>query len=227
MADFTERTLTNAATLGERLRELRREARLSVAEAAARTRVPVRHLEALEVGRYQQLPGDVYTRNFLRRYAQLLQVSEERVLERYAQERSVVKPAERPLPSPLPSTRVIALTAVAKRAGIGLVIAAILVYLGLELAKNITPPSLELASPPAASQTSDPTVEVRGRSEPEVTVTVNRQPIPVAQDGSFSQRITLAPGTNTLVITAAKKRGRGYTVTRVVVYEPPTPTTTP
>lgn len=223
MADFTERTLTNDATLGERLRALRAEARWSVAEAAARTRVPVRHLEALEAGRYQQLPGDVYTRNFLRRYARFLQVSEERVLERYERERSILKPTERPLPSPLPSTRVVALTAVAKRAGVGLVIAAILVYLGLELAKNLTPPSLALASPPAASQTNEPTVDVRGRTEPEATVTVNRQAIPVAQDGSFSQRITLAPGTNTLVITAAKKRGRGYTVTRVVVYEPPAP----
>lgn len=223
MADFTARTLQNDATLGERLRELRGEAGLTVAEAAARTRVPVRHLEAIEGSRYGVLPGDVYTRNFLKRYARVLQVREETVLERYERERAVLKPVERPLPSPIPSTRGLALTVLGKRVGVGLIVAAILIYLGVELAKNLTPPKLELVGPPTVSRTTEPTVEVRGRTDPEATVTVNGQPIPVAQDGSFRQSIALVAGRNTLAVTAAKKRGRGYTVTRDVVYVPPAP----
>lgn len=56
-------------TAGEGLRAAREEQGLSVADISARTRVPVRHLEAIEASDYQSLPSPTYAVGFARAYA--------------------------------------------------------------------------------------------------------------------------------------------------------------
>jgi len=55
--------------VGERLRSAREAQGLSLAEIAARTRVPQRHLEAIEDGSYDSLPSPTYAVGFVRAYA--------------------------------------------------------------------------------------------------------------------------------------------------------------
>ncbi len=73
--------------LGERLRKAREEQGLTLAEAATATRILPRYLQALEVGDFQGLPGDVYARGFIRNYAQLLHLPSEELIQLYRQER--------------------------------------------------------------------------------------------------------------------------------------------
>lgn len=54
---------------GERLRDARAARRLDLADIAQRTRVPLRHLQALEDGDYAQLPGPTYAVGFAKSYA--------------------------------------------------------------------------------------------------------------------------------------------------------------
>ena len=54
---------------GERLRDARVAQRLDLADIAQRTRVPLRHLQALEDGDYAQLPGPTYAVGFAKSYA--------------------------------------------------------------------------------------------------------------------------------------------------------------
>lgn len=229
MTDFTLKPLMKTATLGERLREVRSEARASVREAAEATGVSVHHLEALEAGEYSRLPGDVYTRNFLRRYARFLKLNDESVMRYYESERTVLKPAERRLPGPLHSASSVTLVLLARRSLIGLGILAILGYLGWELGKIVTPPSLVLESPTQSGITHAATVEVRGKTDPEASVFLNGQSIFVAEDGSFRELVDLTPGRNSLQVTAVKKRGKRYTISRDVILEGPseTPSTQP
>ena len=53
----------------EQMRAARAASGLSLADIAAQTRVPLRHLEALEEGRYGDLPGVTYCAGFARAYA--------------------------------------------------------------------------------------------------------------------------------------------------------------
>lgn len=222
MVSFSTKPLAKTATLGERLREVRREGRLSVAEAAAQIAVPRHHLGALEAGAYNQLPGDVYTRNFLRRYAGLLELNEERVLERYDRERALIRPAERRLPQPIALPQSVTLAVVARRAGLAVIILVILGYLGWELGKIIAPPSLVLESPAASVTTREPTIEVRGRTDREASVFINGQAVFVSQQGTFRELVDLQPGRNTIQVTAVKKRGKRSTLSREIVFEQPT-----
>ncbi|MGN6375883.1 MAG: helix-turn-helix domain-containing protein [Sphingomonas sp.] len=54
---------------GERLRAAREAQGLSLADIAARTRVPIRHLEAIEAGDYSEMPTPTYAVGFAKAYA--------------------------------------------------------------------------------------------------------------------------------------------------------------
>ncbi|TPG56630.1 helix-turn-helix domain-containing protein [Sphingomonas glacialis] len=63
-------------TAGDTLREAREAQGLSLAEVAARTRIPVRQLEAIETGNYAALPSITYSVGFAKAYARAVGVDE-------------------------------------------------------------------------------------------------------------------------------------------------------
>jgi cytoskeleton protein RodZ len=63
-------------TAGERLREAREAQGLSLAEIAARTRIPVRQLEAVETSNFAALPSITYSVGFAKAYARAVGVDE-------------------------------------------------------------------------------------------------------------------------------------------------------
>ena len=60
--------------VGERLRDARVEAGLSVPEVASRLRMQIRVVEALEAGNWARLGAPVFVRGQLKSYARLLNV---------------------------------------------------------------------------------------------------------------------------------------------------------
>ncbi|HEY8426301.1 MAG TPA: RodZ domain-containing protein [Limnochordales bacterium] len=80
-------------SLGAMLRQAREARGLSLQAVSERTRVRLPFLEALEEGRYEALPGPVYTRGFLKLYAQAVGLDPARVLAAWEQELpKVVRP---------------------------------------------------------------------------------------------------------------------------------------
>jgi cytoskeleton protein RodZ len=69
-------TPVEPARPGDRLRAARDSRGLSLAEIAARTRVPQRHLEALEAGDYGALPSPTYAMGFAKAYARAVGMDE-------------------------------------------------------------------------------------------------------------------------------------------------------
>jgi cytoskeleton protein RodZ len=64
------------AKVGERLRIAREAQGLDLAEIASRTRIPQRHLEAIEKGHYIGLPSVTYAMGFAKAYARAVGVDE-------------------------------------------------------------------------------------------------------------------------------------------------------
>lgn len=71
---------------GESLRAARERMGLSLAEIAARTRVPLRHLEAMEQDNYAGLPSPTYATGFARAYARAVEVDEVEIARRVRSE---------------------------------------------------------------------------------------------------------------------------------------------
>lgn len=67
---------TAPVSVGAKLRAAREAAGLSLSEIANRTRVPIRHLEAIEASEYATLPGSTYTIGFTKSYAKALGLDE-------------------------------------------------------------------------------------------------------------------------------------------------------
>ncbi|HMP39074.1 MAG TPA: DUF4115 domain-containing protein [Roseiflexaceae bacterium] len=78
--------------LGERLRSARESHGISLSQAAAETRILQRYLVALEDSDYINLPGDVYTRGFIRNYAEYLGLAAEELIQLYRSERGQTDP---------------------------------------------------------------------------------------------------------------------------------------
>lgn len=75
-SDPSEEASLFPKTAGERLRESRESQGLSLAEVAARTRVPLRHLEAIEQSNYAGLPSHTYSVGFAKAYARAIGMDE-------------------------------------------------------------------------------------------------------------------------------------------------------
>ncbi len=63
-------------TVGERLRLQREEQNKTLEDIASMTRVPLRHLQSIEAGNYENLPGRTYAVGFVKAYARAVDLSE-------------------------------------------------------------------------------------------------------------------------------------------------------
>jgi cytoskeleton protein RodZ len=62
--------------VGDRLRTARMKAGLDLSDIATRTRVPLRHLQAIESGDYSTLPSTTYCVGFVKSYARAVELDE-------------------------------------------------------------------------------------------------------------------------------------------------------
>jgi cytoskeleton protein RodZ len=66
-------------TVGEKLKAERERRALSLDEIAIRTRIPMRHLDAIEKSEYEKLPGSTYAIGFTRSYARALEMDDVKI----------------------------------------------------------------------------------------------------------------------------------------------------
>ena len=82
-----------------RLRAARERAGLTIREISASTKIRTAALEAIERGEFASLPGEFYTRAFLRTYASHLGLSPQAIVADYESERPQAQPQEQRLPA--------------------------------------------------------------------------------------------------------------------------------
>ncbi len=229
MTAFRRQAISQNQTLGERLKKHRIRLGAQLTEAAAATEVPLKYLAAIEASDYRRLPGDVYARNFLKRYAGFLHLTVEDVIDHYEREQAVVKNIHQIGPrfiqrhvdqKPLFTPRRL------RRLGLALIVLVVLGYLGWEVRSIVRPPTLMIDYPPFQLTTEDRSIEVRGSTDAESEVTINGQRVPVDQDGSFNETVDLHEGLNTIKIESVRKRSQTKTVYRQVLVEASEPAQT-
>jgi len=76
-------------SVGRYLREQREAKGMSREEISRSTRVPVSSVERIENDQFDELPGEVFVRGFLKSYARAVGVPQEEVLARYTASRRV------------------------------------------------------------------------------------------------------------------------------------------
>jgi cytoskeleton protein RodZ len=117
-----ERESSPGRAVGRLLRDQRLARELAIDDVAARLRIRSRYIEAIEQGRFDQLPGAAYIPAFLRAYANYIGLDADKVMTAYQ------------LSGPVPIARPVTLPAdfplVEKRAPIGLAVLTVLLVIG-------------------------------------------------------------------------------------------------
>ena len=117
-----EREASPGRAVGRLLRDQRLARELAIDDVAARLRIRSRYIEAIEQGRFDQLPGAAYIPAFLRAYANYIGLDADKVMTAYQ------------LSGPVPIARPVTLPAdfplVEKRAPLGLAVLTVLLVIG-------------------------------------------------------------------------------------------------
>ena len=74
------------SSFGEKLRVLRESHEIALDEIAESTKISKRYLQALERNEFEELPGGVFAKGYIRTYAEYLGVNPEPLLEAYVSE---------------------------------------------------------------------------------------------------------------------------------------------
>jgi cytoskeletal protein RodZ len=128
-----ETMLTND-TLGISLKREREKRGTSIAELSRVTRIPQASLEAIESDRFDELPGEVFVRGFLKSYAQVGMIPAE-VLARYTSSRRVAYVTPLPVQTPLQAAR----EGQGRRFGVAIAFVLLLILLSLALSIVLKP----------------------------------------------------------------------------------------
>lgn len=80
--------------VGKLLRETREARGVTLQEVSEATNIRTRYLEAIERGEYDIIPADVYTRGFIRSYADFLGLDGPELVARYREMRMIEETAE-------------------------------------------------------------------------------------------------------------------------------------
>lgn len=84
-------------SVGEVLASERRRQGKSLNDAVEGTKIRSRLLDALENGRYDQLPSPAYVKGYIQSYARFLEIAPEPLLEQYRKEASLIERPQSPV----------------------------------------------------------------------------------------------------------------------------------
>jgi len=217
------------ARLGYALRERREHKGVTMQQAAEDTRIREKFLQAIESGDYQSLPGTVYTKGFLRNYAQYLGLDAEEMLALYTGERGGTDPARTFSPMrPLVKRSFIftptVLVPVIVLGGILLFIA----YFYYQFTSFAVAPHVDITDPPGDAVSGTAEYLVKGKTNPDGRITVSVSPgldalgdVKPAADGTFSVSVPLKPGPNHIEVRVLDAAGKLATATRTITLNPP------
>ena len=126
-------------SIGQYLRQHREQRAMSVEEVSRATRIPVANLERLENDHFDDLPGEVFVRGFLKAYARALHLPVDDVLARYTSSRRVTNVTPLPMTSPIQKTQ-------SRRFGVAIAFVVLLILFTVALSIVLKPRGHDIPS---------------------------------------------------------------------------------
>jgi cytoskeletal protein RodZ len=124
-----------AISLGSFLRHHRDRCGIGLVEVSRVTRIPASSLDAIEHDRFDELPGEVFVRGFLKAYAQAVRLDPADVLARYTSSRRGVHVT----PLPVPTALQVVHDGQGQRFGVAIAFVLLLILLSLALSIVLKP----------------------------------------------------------------------------------------
>lgn len=207
--------------IGQILRHTREEMGFSEKEAADDLQIPLKFIISLERGGWDKLPARVYSRGFLKKYAEYLELKSEEVLKEFDEEWSQVLPVEnQEIIHGEPAYKKWLLFLNRQKVILMISFAAILiagVYFLYEFRFVIRSPELTVVSPPKDEITTQDSFPISGKIEKESVLTLNGRPVYTNDKGEFSDSALISKGLNTLEFEVTNRFGKTNKVVRYIL----------
>lgn len=210
MNSFKQKTL-NKQGLGQKLSLAREKRGISLKDASKICKIPEKYLESLEQEKWNNLPGDVYAKMFLKKYCSFLRVHCGISLEEYkkrALQESLKKNNSKIKQNKLRLFFEGLTTHQIRRVLFVFVIFILLLYIYYETSRYMRAPNLEIFYPPKNYITSDNSIDIKGKTDPEATVYINGDNMEIEESGEFTKNVKLKKGINQFEIKSQRKHGR-------------------
>ncbi len=225
IADFKTRKLhRQTKSIDKILKKSRLKKGYSLAKVEKLTKIKLEYLKMMETGEINDLPEDIYVRGFLRSLAKLYNLDEVELIDSYRQKKDSPTPKEVKKvdfrnsrikkPNFIITPRTVSI-ALAVLVGLGL-----LTYLWMEVSGFAIAPKLVLSQPQNEElQIDKNSLTLKGQTDDNASITINKETIPVSDQGNFTQSITLQPGYNILNIQAKNQGGKVTSKTLQIVVD--------
>ncbi|MFA7314414.1 MAG: helix-turn-helix domain-containing protein [Candidatus Magasanikbacteria bacterium] len=218
---FKKKCLLPTTRICVRLKALREEKHISLLELESKTKINKEYLRAIEECRFSDLPqSSLYKKNFVKKYVQALGEDAMCFVEQFVNEELTYETPKDNTPnlkyrkyhfSNIPN--------ILRFSFFGIFVFLLLLFLGFHVKNVLTPPILLVISPENGFISNSNFVDVNGKTDPEIQITINDELVKNDENGNFSQSINLLPGINTFVIEAKNKHGKTTEEVRNVIYK--------
>ncbi|MCC7289548.1 DUF4115 domain-containing protein [bacterium] len=223
------------AKLADIFKSRREELGLELVAAEKATKIRGRYLRLIEDGDYDKLNDDVYSKGYVKNYAEFLGLDSKSILKLYREERDMFANL-RKRPRPEGAKPSLGLKPIDEQGftvtpriflvlfGFGLV-ALIAGYIIWQVVLLSSPPRLNVD--PINERVDTAFVFVSGRVDGGADVYINDSPINSTSDGAFREKVALVDGVNQIKISARNKLGKENVIQKTIIASLPTPSPTP
>lgn len=217
---FTPKKIIVEENIGAKLQQARAFKSLSLEQISQKIKVKPDYLQALEDNNYQKLPSGLYSKSYLKKYADFLGLNYEDLISGHKKlnHNGVTDENSNPFSQPIiKKSKFIIFPRLIRNILAALVVLICLIYLGFYIKKIFFAPYLIISQPEKNLLTLNNSLDVVGQTEPEAEVRINNELVLNNKNGNFSRTITLKKGLNNIVITAKKKYSQTRVVTRQIL----------
>jgi cytoskeleton protein RodZ len=213
--DFRRKKI-ETLTLGEKMKKIRGERRLSINEISRSTRIQGKYLEYLENGEYEKLPADVYVKGFLKTYAVYVGVNESSLIKLYEREHGIQKNIKKiddqdKMIEPVKLSKLVITPKIIIASLVVILVLLGFFYIYKEVNTFIAEPKLIITWPADGEVIEANKVDVKGFTERDSQLFINDQPVLINDDGEFNESVGLQAGLNTILIKSKNKFGKEST----------------
>ncbi len=206
--------------IAEFLKEKRMTKNLTLERLSDLTKIQVYHLKALEDGKIDDLPPLVYRDGIFKRIAKFLEVSEDEILKLYKKES---RPADENIYASKAILQKKDFYFILTPKNFAVFFGAILLiflstYLWYQFNFLVGPPTLAI-EPKEDLVIKNEILQIRGKTDSGVNLTVNGESVYVSSDGNFEKSVQLAAGINVIEVNAVNSYGKITKIIRQVFRE--------
>lgn len=212
-------------TAGEVIKNKRESLGKDLNSVSVDTKIQKRYLEYIENNQFDKFDSKIFATGFIKIYSNYLGLDVEKILALYRRstlvevkkdEKKVGINKKRKFPKINISPKILAIST--------LVVFLLLIvgYVGYQIYKFQTPPTLTIVQPVDEYITDKESVLLKGLTQESVLIEVNNQQVDVNSEGEFESEISLIEGVNTIAVRALKSSNSNLETNKTlkVIYNP-------